>query len=95
MKIEIYLSEPELHSLVIEALSAAQLIHRVAIKTLPDPSQEKSSPLRGLTTVRECQIARRADNTLECSSCGRTLPATPQGELDTELVASQIALRQW
>lgn len=95
MKIEIYLSEPQLHSLVIEALSAAQLIHRVEVRTLPDPCQEKSLPLRGLTTVRNCQVVRRADSTLECMACGKTLPATPTGELDTELVASQIALRQW
>lgn len=95
MKIEIYLPSTELHIQVIQALLNAQLLDKVQLSVLPDPSQEKSSQFRGLTNSRECRIERRGDNTLLCSACGRTLPSTSQGEIDLEQVAREMAFRRW
>lgn len=95
MKIELYLSQPELQDPVIQALSDARLLDKVDLRILPDSCQSKSSQPRGLTSIRNCNLVRMADNTLECSACGRKFPSTREGDLDLEKLEHEIALRQW
>lgn len=97
MKIEIYLSSNELHSQVIQALSDAQLLHRVELNTVPDPGQPKQEQPLGLTSIRSrnCQTERMADHRLVCSACGRTIPSTPQGGVDLAQIEQEMTLGRW
>lgn len=97
MKLVLYLSSTELYSQVIQALSDAQLLHKVELSTQPDSSQSKPLRLSGPTSIRtrDCHTERQADNTLVCSACGRKIPVTPQGDVDMEQIQREILLRQW
>lgn len=95
MKIQIELSRPEHQNLVIQALSNAQLLDKVQLNVLPELSQEKQIQHHGLTTIRTCYLERGEGNSLLCAACGRKLPVTPQGDLDSDQLVREIALRQW
>lgn len=97
MKIVISQLSSELHSQVIQALSNAQLLHKVELDTSPDLDQGKPERIRGLTSIRSrnCHLERQEDNTSVCSACGRRIPLTPQGELDLELIGQEMSLGRW
>lgn len=97
MKIEIHLSSSELHSQVIQALSDAQLLHKVELNTVPDSDQAKQEQPCGLTSIRtrNCQTERMADHSLVCTACGRKLPLTPQGGIDLARIEQEMTLGRW
>lgn len=87
------------HEQSLEAAQArlnAQLIHKGAKAKTRDPFQRKSSQLPEPTSiqVRFLRVERLADNTLWCKELCRTIPSTHRGEIDTLLLAGEIALQK-
>lgn len=91
MKNEIYLSRDELRNQEVQTLSSEQLLRKVETNIRPSSCRLKSTQQPLLTNIRTYHIDRLEDNTLFCRELCRTLPSTPQGKLDKEQLAREIA----
>jgi hypothetical protein len=94
MNIQIYLHRTEFLDEVVHALSALQSRHIIELDIQTAPFRQKSI-LRSGMTIRSCRVERQEDKTLLCSACGRKLPSTHQGELDSEQLACEMSLQNW
>lgn len=80
----------------VQSQSDAQLHKKRALTHQPSPSpgslllQSEPTSLR----IRTCRVRKGEDKMLYCQACGRQIPTTPQGTLDIEKLAHEIALQR-
>lgn len=91
MKNEAGSCHAEFQNLEVRALSNEQLHCIDETNIQPSSCRQKSAQQPSLTNIRTYHVDRLEDNTLYCRELGRKLPSTPQGKLDKEQLAREIA----
>lgn len=88
-QIGLFRAEPEIWK--VRVPQGEQLLGKVVSKNghVAHPLKSARQPLN--SNIRTYHIDRLEDNTLYCKELGRTIPSTPQGKIDMEQLAHEIA----